>query len=66
MEGISKYTIHCHGLKCLDEVIVGVQSTGEGGVSGGGVAMEILVVVGRGGGEGVEGLKDKVFDLWAV
>ena len=68
MEGISECAIHCHGLKIFDEIIVGVESTGECGMSGGGgvAIVEVGVIVGSGGGKGVERLEDKVFDLGAV
>ena len=73
MEGITKCPIHCHGLECAEEIIVGVHSTGQS------VAMIVIIgiiVIGRiiiilfifnfGSGERTEGLKDKVFNLWAM
>ena len=63
MKRIAKCPIHRHGLKCIKEIVIGVHSTWKGGLSG---SVVIEDVVGVGGGEGTEGLKDKVFELWAV
>ena len=55
-------------MECLHEIIIGVHSTGECRNSGSRVAIiiEVGVIIGGGGGEGVERLKDKVFDLRTV
>jgi len=50
-------------LKIVEEIVIGVHSTWKSGLSGSRV---IDLIVGVGGGEGAEGLKDKVFELWAV
>jgi len=50
-------------LKIVEEIVIGVHSTWKSGLSGSRV---IDLIVGVGGGEGAEGLKDKVFEVWAV
>ena len=50
-------------MKCIKEIVIGVHSTWKGGLSG---SVVIDDVIGVGGGEGAEGLKDKVFELRAV
>ncbi len=66
MEGIPQCAVYRHGLEIGQEIIVGVDSTGQG------VAIIIVIIVGSiiifdfGSGEGTEGLKDKVFNLGSV